>query len=212
MGRSISLERSNCRDERRRENKETAAGPIILHSQPVSANLWSTAVAFLMLPVIMRGAHYRRAFSELALLLLTLVQTGAAADGTWNKIRYQGGTITAKVNPFDWNTTVRLTSTAIQIDFASLKRVTIEGRSVIALTSGERACRRVADMVVFSPASRPLPLFGIAHTGKDRLVGIEFTNPDGSLGFILLLVQKESYRQLLQAISSLTGKAVEDAP
>ena len=165
-----------------------------------------------MLAVFMRSEHPRRGLAILALLLLALAQTATAAGGTWNKIRYQGGTIEAKVNPFDWNTTIRLTSTAIQIDFASLKTVTIEARNVIALTSGDMARRRVADMLVFTPTSRPIPLFGIIHTGKDHLVGIEFKNLDGSRGAILLLVHKDSYRELLQGISSLTGKPVEDTP
>lgn len=31
---------------------------------------------------------------------------GSAAGNSWNKIRYSGGTVAAKVNPYDWNTTL----------------------------------------------------------------------------------------------------------
>jgi len=43
-----------------------------------------------------------------ALLVLWLAGSRClASDGnSWNKLRYSGGTVAAKVNPFDWNTTL----------------------------------------------------------------------------------------------------------
>lgn len=156
--------------------------------------------------------HRRRGFAVFALLVSVLTQTALGADPSWNKIRYQGGTIQVKVNPFDWNTTLRVSSSSIMIDFSSLKQITIDARDVTSLTHGETAYYRVVDMVASSPVSKPVPLFGIIHAGKDHLVGIEFKNQDGSRGGVLLLVHKDSYLALLQALSQLTKKPVEGSP
>jgi hypothetical protein len=147
-----------------------------------------------------------------AISILALAQTALAVNKSWNKIRYQGGTVEAKVNPFDWNTTLTLSSTTIEIVFAGRKTVTIDARRVIALTSGTKAYHRVADMLPFSHISTPVPLFGMIQVGKDHLIGIEFKNLDGSKGSVLLLIQKNSQRDLLQALSTLTGKPVDESP
>jgi len=154
----------------------------------------------------------RRSFTIFALLVSVLTQTAHGAETSWNKIRYQGGTVEVKVNPFDWNTTLRVSASSIMIDFASLKQITIDAHDVISLSHGETAYHRVVDMLASSPVSRPVPLFGIIHAGKDHLVGIEFKNQDGSRGGVLLLVHKDSYRALLQAVSELTNKPIEGSP
>lgn len=135
-----------------------------------------------------------------------------AGDASWNKIRYQGGTVDAKVNPFDWNTTLKVSSGEIELVFAGRKRFRIEASTVVIIAHGERACRRMAERLGVNSANRPVPLFGMVSLGKDHLVGIEFKNSDGARGAVLLAVHKDSYRDLLQELSSLTAKAVEDAP
>ncbi len=148
-------------------------------------------------------------------VLLVLSTSGSfalAGDTSWNKIRYQGGTIDAKVNPFDWNTTLKVSSAEIELSFAGRKKFTIPARNVISLAHGERACRRIADALDLNSTGNPVPLFGMVAMGKDHLVGIEFRNGEGVRGAVLLAVHKGSYRELLQALSTLTNKRVEDAP
>ncbi|MEN6536313.1 MAG: hypothetical protein ABFD89_21835 [Bryobacteraceae bacterium] len=151
----------------------------------------------------------------LGTLTILSVLSGHAAlagDGSWNKIRYQGGTVDAKVNPFDWNTTLGVSSGKIELVFAGRKRFKIEASNVVTLAHGERACRRMTAKLDISSAPGPVPLFGIVSLGKDHLVGIEFKSSDGTRGAVLIAVHKGSYRDLLQALSRLTGKPVEDAP
>jgi hypothetical protein len=145
-------------------------------------------------------------------MFLVLSQVGLAADKPWNKIRYEGGTVQAKVNPFDWNTTLKVAADTIQLDFAARKTLTIEARDVLALTYGEKACRRVADSLAPGPTSRPLSLFGLLHNGNDHLLGIVFRNQDGSQGAVFLTLHQDIYRDILQKLSTVTGKQVEDAP
>src|SRR5580693_2616212 len=40
------------------------------------------------------------------------------SGNSWNKLRYAGGTVEAKVNDFDWNTVLTVTPDAIVVLFA----------------------------------------------------------------------------------------------
>lgn len=164
-----------------------------------------------MLKVLMtRRLFYRAVAAGLAGLLLAGVS--AAPANSWNKIRYQGGTVEAKVNPFDWNTTLTLRPGEVDLLFAGRKRVIIPVADVTNVSYGQKAYRRVADMAVLSVLATPVALFGLLHKSKDHIVGIEYKLPDGKTGAILLTVHKDSYESLLRAMKATTGKAIDNWP
>jgi hypothetical protein len=150
----------------------------------------------------------RRSFS-FALLLAA----SARADGnSWNRLRYSGGTVEAKVNPFDWNTTLTVTPASIVLDFEHQKTFRLKPSQVTALSYGQEAHRRVADMVALSIVATPLALFGILHKSKEHFIGIEYRADDGKAGAVLLEADKNNYRIILQVLHTVTGKPVENAP
>src|SRR6516162_3838404 len=109
----------------------------------------------------------------LALLLLSW-QSLWAEGNSWNKIRYSGGTVPAKVNPYDWNTTLTVTPVGITMLFGGRTTFSLAPSEVTALTYGEQAYRRVADMVTLSVVFvNPLVLFGILHKSKNHFIAIE---------------------------------------
>ena len=67
-------------------------------------------------------------------------------------------------------------------------------------------------MAVLSVFATPVALFGILHKSKDHIVGIEYKQPDGKTGAILLTVHKDHYAALLTALKAATGKAVDNWP
>jgi hypothetical protein len=138
------------------------------------------------------------------------------ADGggnSWNKIRYSGGTVAAKVNPYDWNTTLTVTPDTIRLVFAGRTTLKLAPSQVTALSYGEEAHRRVADMVALSVLLvNPLVLFGILHTSRNHFVGIEFRDGDGKPGAVLLEADKNNFRAILHALNTVTGKPVRNAP
>lgn len=154
----------------------------------------------------------RRRFLATSLTGLLLANAPAAPVNSWNKIRYQGGTIEAKVNPFDWNTTVTIRPNELDVLFAGQKRVLIPVADIVGVSYGQRAYRRVADMAVLSVFATPVALFGILHKSKDHIVGIEYKQADGKTGAILLTVHKDHYAALLTALKAATGKAVDNWP
>ena len=138
------------------------------------------------------------------------------ADGggnSWNKIRYSGGTVPAKVNPYDWNTTLTVTPDTIRLVFAGRTTLKLATSQITALSYGEEAHRRVADMVALSVLFvNPLVLFGILHTSRDHFIGIEFRDAGGKNGAVLLEADKNNYRAILRALAAVTGKPVPNAP
>jgi hypothetical protein len=136
----------------------------------------------------------------------------AAADPVWRKLRYQGGTIEAKVNPFDWNTTLKASGKQLDFVFAGQKTVTVNTADITALSYGQKAYRRVADMAALSVVVTPVALFGLLHKSKDHLIGIQYKTADGQPAGLLFMVHKDDYRELLLRLRVVTGKSVENWP
>ena len=153
----------------------------------------------------------RRIVAALLVLGLAGPPCLAGEGNSWNKLRYSGGTVAAKVNPFDWNTT--LTVAPGELTFL-LGRQTfrLAPAEVTALSYGQEAHRRVADMVALSIVATPLALFGILHQSKTHFIGIEYRTGDGKPGALLLEADKNNYRAILRTLESVTGKPVKNAP
>ncbi len=146
-------------------------------------------------------------------LIFGLVCSLAAADGnSWNKLRYSGGTVEAKVNPFDWNTTLTVSPDAIVLMFAHRVTVRMQPAQVTALSYGQEAHRRVADMVALTVVATPLALFGILHKSKTHFIGIEYRDGGDKPGAVLLEADKNNYRAILDVLRVVTGKPVRNAP
>ena len=135
-----------------------------------------------------------------------------AADKSWNMIRYQGGTVEAKVNPFDWNTTLTIVNGGVDLNFAGRKRLRIEASDITVLSFGESAYKHVSDIASLRYAPKPVKLFGMLSKPRDHLVSIEFKTAGGTVGGVLLEVYFGHSMELLHALRILTGKPVDNWP
>ncbi len=154
----------------------------------------------------------RRTLACIVVVALLGAQTLPAGGNSWNKIRYSGGTVPAKVNPYDWNTTLTVSPDSIVLVFGGRQTVRIPPDHVTALSYGQEAHRRVADMVALSVIFTPLALFGLLHQSKVHFVGIEYHMDDGKPGGVLLEADKGNYRAVLSALKAVTGKPVQNEP
>src|SRR5579859_5212927 len=158
------------------------------------------------------GSYTEIALTRRIFSCVLLFATAARSEGnSWNKLRYSGGTVPAKVDPFDWNTTLTVTPDAITLLFERGKTLRLQPSQVTALSYGQEAHRRVADMVALSVIATPLALFGILHKSKVHFIGIEFRTEDGKAGAVLLEADKNNYRPILRVLKALTGKPVQNA-
>jgi len=154
----------------------------------------------------------RRAVSIVVAAAVLGASQLAASGNSWNKLRYSGGTVQAKVNPYDWNTVLTVTPDAIVLVFGGRSTLRVAPAQVTALSYGKEAHRRVADMVVLSLIVSPLALFGLLHESKVHFIAIEYKMDDGKAGGVLLEADKGNYRVILDTLKTVTGKPVRDKP
>lgn len=85
----------------------------------------------------------------LCLCLTTLLcsLTTLAQGNTFDKIRYNGGTLQTKVKPDDWKNKLTVTSDEIKLDLKDGQSVTIDPKRVTGLSYGQEAHRRVGTMI-----------------------------------------------------------------
>ena len=139
-------------------------------------------------------------------LCATLVVYGQG--NTFNKVRYNGGTVATKVSPKDWGNRLTVSSEAITFRLKDGQSVEINPRLVTGLSYGQEAHRRVGTMVALGILLTPWALFGLFHKTRLHFIGIEYTTPDGKPAGLLLQGHKNNYRAMLMALRGATGAAI----
>lgn len=129
-----------------------------------------------------------------------------AAGSSWNKIRYMGGTIQAKVNPYDYNTTLTVSPDSIVLAFSPRPTVRIKPSQVTSISYGQEALRRVSAVVALDTPGKPPALFGLLRT-KDYFIGIVYQTEDGKTGAVLL--ETRFYLSILEDLKFVTGKPID---
>jgi hypothetical protein len=153
----------------------------------------------------------RRAVSICVILALSSVHAAGSPRNSWNKIRYRGGTVVARVDSWDWNTTLTVKPDEIVVLFSPRSTtLRIKPGNVDSISYGQEAHRRVGDIVALSIVLGPLALFGLLRHNPDHLVGIVYHTDDGKRGAVLL--ESPFYWGILEALKTVTGKPVDITP
>jgi hypothetical protein len=141
--------------------------------------------------------------------VMTLVlSVGAYGQGnTFDKIRYNGGTIQTKTKPDDWGNRLAVTSEEIKLDLKDGQKIVIDPKSVTALGYGQEAHRRVGTMIALAFLS-PVALFGLFHKTRLHYISVEFTTPEEKKSALLIQAHKDNYRAVLTALRGATGAPV----
>lgn len=145
---------------------------------------------------------------QLLAMLLCSALIASAEGNSWNKIRYNGGSVASKVDPKDWNNKLTVTADLISLECKDGVKVGIAPKSVTSLSYGQEAHRRVGTMIALAILVAPLALFGLFHKTRLHYIGIQYTGTDGKKEGILLQGDKDNYRAILVALQSVTGTPV----
>ena len=139
----------------------------------------------------------------------------AAERKSWNKVRYVGGTNPIKASPYDWNTTVTITSnpdTVVLVIapasvFGHQQTLRLKPSQITSVVSGPGAWQRVADVSGAQLPSKPPTLFGLLL--DHAFMAILYQSDDGKPAAILL----DSYvaGQIGRVLEALIGKPLEYA-
>ncbi len=150
-----------------------------------------------------------RALLRMALAACLCVAVPAYAQGnTFNKVRYNGGTIPSKVDQKDWDNKLTVTSDSIEFKLKDGQALVIPTNKVTGLSYGQEAHRRVGTMVALAVLVAPVALFGLFHKTRLHYIGIDYTDAQGKNAGLLLQGHKDNYRAILQALASSTGQPV----
>lgn len=150
----------------------------------------------------------RTIYRILALVLCVSITSYTLADSqgnSWDRVRYNGGTLQTKVDPKDWDNHLTVTSDLITFKLKDGQQVDIPTKSVTGLSYGQEAHRRVGTMVALGILISPLALFGLFHKTKLHFIAVEFTTSEGKGSALLLQGDKSNYRAILTALSGATG-------
>jgi hypothetical protein len=150
----------------------------------------------------------------IAALVSSLLYTplARAQGNSWDKVRYNGGTVATKTDPDDWKNTLTVTSDAITLKLKDGQTVVIDPAKVTGLSYGQEAHRRVGTMVALGIIVAPLALFGLFHKTKKHFIGMDYETANGKKAGILLQGHKDNFRAVLLALSSATGQPISVDP
>lgn len=134
-----------------------------------------------------------------------------AQGNTFDKIRYNGGTVATTVKPKEWDNRLTVTSDLIKLELKDGQKLEIDPASVKMLSYGQEAHRRVGTFVALGILVAPLALFGLFHKTRLHYVGVEYTTEEGKPSALLLQAHKKNYRAVLMALRGATGAPVSVA-
>ena len=152
--------------------------------------------------------HALRRPMALVALVSFLFATSFAQGNSWDKVRYNGGTLHTKVDPKDWDNRLTVTSDTVTFALKDGQIVEFPAKSITALSYGQEAHRRVGTMVALGILFAPLALFGLFHKTRLHFIGIEFKTPDGKPTGLLLQGHKDNYRAIMTALEAASGAPV----
>jgi PEGA domain-containing protein len=148
-----------------------------------------------------------KAFRRVFVMMLVLSVLTYGQGNTFDKIRYNGGTVQTKVKMDDWGNRLAVTSEGIKLDLKDGQQVLIDPKRVTGLGYGQEAHRRVGTMIALSLIS-PVALFGLFHKTRLHYISIEFTTPEEKKSALLIQAHKDNYRAILTALRGATGAPV----
>lgn len=146
-----------------------------------------------------------RQVRKLMVCLLACAFVAQGQGNTFNKVRYNGGSVDSKVNPKDWHNQLTITPSMITLALKDGKKLDIPPKSVTSLSYGQEAHRRVGTMIVLAVLVAPVALFGLLHKTRLHYIGIQYATPDAKTGGILLQGDKDNYRAILVGLQGVTG-------
>jgi hypothetical protein len=141
-----------------------------------------------------------------AVLVLSVLTYGQG--NTFNKVRYNGGSIASTVKPDDWKNTLIVDSDKITFKFKDGVVKEVDPKKVTGLSYGSEASRKIKTIIVLAVLLTPIALFGLFHKNRKHFVGIEWNEEGDKKGGVLLQGDKNNYKGMLMALRGVTGAPV----
>jgi hypothetical protein len=149
-----------------------------------------------------------RKFAAVFLCFTTLAY---AQGNAFNRVRYNGGSVSTKVNPDDWDNKLTVSSDAIVFALRDGQTITVPPKLVTSLSYGQEAHRRIGTAVGLAFLSLGVGALFALHKTKLHFIGVNYTDKDGKKQGLLLQGDKSNFRAILVALQGVTGVPVSVA-
>ena len=148
-----------------------------------------------------------KALRRVFVMMLVLSVFTYGQGNTFDKIRYNGGTVQTKIKSDDWDNRLAITSEEIKLELKDGQKIVIDPKQVTGLGYGQEAHRRVGTMIALAFIS-PVALFGLFHKTRLHYISVEYTTPEEKKSALLIQAHKDNYRAVLTALRGATGAPV----
>lgn len=143
------------------------------------------------------------------ILIIWLPMIAWAQEGNvFNKVRYNGGSISTKVKPDEWDNKLTVSSDAITLTLKDDQTISIPPKQVTAISYGQEAHRRVGTAVAIAVFSLGIGALSALHKTKLHYIGINYDDKDGKKQGLLLQGDKGNFRAMIVALQGVTGQPI----
>jgi len=149
-------------------------------------------------------AHLRKVVA----LIMCCAVLSYAQGNTFTKVRYNGGSVSTKVKPDDWDNKLTVSSEAIVLALKDGQTVTIPPKQVTSLSYGQEAHRRVGTAVGLAVISLGIGALFALHKTKLHYIGVNYADDAGKSQGILIQGDKSNFRAIIVALQGVTGAPV----
>ena len=148
-------------------------------------------------------------FFKRAVALVLCLSMFAYADGnTFNKVRYNGGSISTTVKPDDWDNKLTVSSETIVFALKDGQTISVPPKQVTSISYGQEAHRRVGTAIGIGILSLGAGALFALHKTKLHYIGVSYMDKDGKKQGLLLQGDKSNFRAIIVALQGVTGMPV----
>jgi hypothetical protein len=138
-----------------------------------------------------------------ALAVCNYGQTG----GSYNRLRYLGGTIDARTSRFDWNTQLTHSEDMIEIRIEGKTKIQFKPEQITDVVHGPTAEDRVRQMASKSSTTTPIPLFGLLRRSLGWSAFAIFYRDNGGKSQALLFESDYGAWSIVSSLRHIAGIA-----
>lgn len=156
---------------------------------------------------ILKRANMKKHLAFILVLCMPAAVWGQEGN-VFNKVRYNGGSVSTTVKPDDWDNKLTVSSDAITLNLKDGQTIAIPPKAVTSISYGQEAHRRVGTAVLIGVFSLGIGALSALHKTKLHYIGVNYDDKDGKKQGLLLQGDKGNFRAIIVALQGVTGLPV----
>lgn len=142
---------------------------------------------------------------KLIAVVLCLPLLSFGQGNSFDKVRYNGGSVQTKVKPDEWGNKLTVTSDEINFILKDGQKIGFAPNQVTSISYGQEAHRRVGTAIGLAVFSLGIGALSALHKTKLHYIGINYNDQDGKKQGLLIQGDKSNFRAIIVALQGVTG-------